>query len=173
MPVTTADRKRVEEKAHASVGEQLIGDQLVRRDVVSLRLDTAAQERMRRGKRVHAFEPREHLVGDAMHHLSVLALDLGMQAAEVGEARRRARAAEKAVELHEHRRARAAAVAAAMPAGPPPSTTTSCSASTSVLRSGSCTNIQSDYASEAATRSAAGRSHAPRRCHLPALAAEA
>src|SRR5690349_4269249 len=60
-----------------------------------------------------------------------------------------------------------------MPAGPPPSTTTSCSASICVLRAGSATNIQSDYAIEAALRSAGGRGRATQWQPLSALAAEA
>ena len=105
MTVAIADRERVEEKAHARIGEQLVGGELVRRYVVRLRLDAAAEERMRRGERIHALQPREHLVGDAMHHLPVLALDLRMQPAEVRQPRRGAGAAEKAVALDQRRRA--------------------------------------------------------------------
>src|SRR5205814_2083077 len=44
-----------------------------------------------------------HVIGDAVHHLPMLAIHLGMQAAEIREARRGAGAAEKAVALDEHR----------------------------------------------------------------------
>ena len=70
----------------------------------------------------------------------MLAVHVGMQAAEVGDAGGRAHAAEKAVALDQQRLAAQRApptAAAAMPAGPPPSTTTSYSPRTGRSRSGS------------------------------------
>ena len=82
-------------------------------------------------RRIQAAEPvdaRQQVVGDAVDHLLDLAMHIGVQSAEIGDAGGGAHAAEKAVALdqqHSCARAAPAAAAAAMPAGPPPSTTTS------------------------------------------------
>ena len=83
----------------------------------------------------------------------MLAVHVGVQPAEVGDAGGRAHAAEEAVALDQQRLAAepAAAAAAAMPAGPPPSTTTSYSPKISVARAGSAmflaaAAITADYA---------------------------
>ena len=89
----------------------------------------------------------QQFVGHAVHHLADLAVHVGVQAAEVGDARRRAHAAEEAVALDQQRArpARAAAAAAVMPAGPPPSTTTSNSPNTGVWRLGSVSVLWGDW----------------------------
>jgi hypothetical protein len=87
----------------------------------------AAEDEVRIVEPVERAHAVEQVVGHAVHHLADLAVDVGVQAAEVGHARRGAHAAEEAVAL-DHDRASAVArraAAAAMPAGPPPSTTTS------------------------------------------------
>ncbi len=101
--VAKADRERMKQQMDVRRGEQLIGDQLVRRDVVRLRLDASLEEHVRRAERPHGFQSGKDRVGNAMHDLAMLAVHLGMQAAEIRQARRRAGAAEKAVALDQDR----------------------------------------------------------------------
>ena len=98
-----ADREGVEQDLDPGGGEQVVGGDLVGRDVVGLRLDLVREGRVRRVQRIHAVEPAEDVVGDAVHYLAVLAVDIGVQAAEGRQSRRRAGTAEKAVALDQER----------------------------------------------------------------------
>ncbi len=50
-------------------------------------------------------DAREQFVGNAVHHLADVAVHVGVQAAEIGDARRGAHAAEEAVALDQQHRA--------------------------------------------------------------------
>ena len=66
-------------------------------------------------RRVQAAEPvdaRQQFVGDAVHDLADLAMDIGVQPAEIGDAGRGAHAAEKAVALDQQHLASVVAAAA-------------------------------------------------------------
>ena len=122
-----AGAERVKENIDLVRGQQIVGGDLVGRGVIGLRQDFS-EDQMRRIEPAEPVDAPEQLGGDALHHPMHLAKNIGMQPAEIGDARRRPHAAEKAVALDQQRApagARAAATAAAMPAGPPPSTTTS------------------------------------------------
>ncbi len=56
---------------------------------------------MGRVQAAQRIDARQQFGGHAVHHLADLAVHVGMQAAEVGDAGRRAHAAEKAVALHQ------------------------------------------------------------------------
>ena len=60
---------------------------------------------MRRVEPVEPVDPRQQVGGDALHHPMHLAMDIGMQPAEIRHARGRAHAAEKAVALDQQRAA--------------------------------------------------------------------
>ena len=95
--------ERVEERAGAGVGEHRVGRALEGGGVVGLGVD-AAEDQVRRvqpAERAHAVE---QVVGDAVHDLPDLAVHVGVQAAEVGDAGGGAHAAEEAVALDEQRR---------------------------------------------------------------------
>jgi len=86
--------------------------------------------------------PRQKIIGHAMHDPPDVAMNVREQPAEIGDTCRRPCPAEKPVPLDQDGLAiRAAAeAAAAMPAGPPPRTTTSYSPWTGMLRAGSLMN---------------------------------
>ncbi|KAG0924414.1 hypothetical protein G6F31_019121 [Rhizopus arrhizus] len=86
---------------HQAVGRALEG-----RDVVGLGVDLA-QDQMRIIQPVHGAHAVQQVVGHAVHDLADVAVDVGVQPAEVRDACRRAHAAQEAV---------------ATPAGPPPCT---------------------------------------------------
>ena len=83
-------------------GEQIVGRDLVGRGVVGLRKNLA-EDQMRRVQPAEPVDPREQLGGDALHHPMHLAIDIGMQPAEIRHARGRAHAAEKAIALDQQR----------------------------------------------------------------------
>ncbi len=58
---------------------------------------------MRRVQPAEPVDPRKQLGGDPLHHPVHLAINIGMQSAEIGDARRRPHAAEKAVALDQQR----------------------------------------------------------------------
>ena len=105
MTIAEADGKCVEQQPHLRAFQDLVGDQLVGRHVVRLGLDAPAEQAVRRAERIDRLKARKHIVGNAMHHLAMLAVHLGVQAAEIGEAGRGAGAAEETVALHQDRRA--------------------------------------------------------------------
>ena len=92
----------VEQDRDAAPEQHLVGRAFIGRSVVGLR-HGAAEDRVRRVEAAEAGESRQQLVGDAMHDLADLAVHIGMQPAEIGDAGRRPHAAEKAVTLDEER----------------------------------------------------------------------
>ena len=92
----------MEQERDAAPEQHLVGRAFVGCGVVGLR-HGAAEDRVRRVEAVEAGKPREQLVGDAVHDLADLAVHIGMEPAEIGDACRRPHAAEKAVALDEQR----------------------------------------------------------------------
>ena len=97
-----AGAERVEENIDLVALKQIVGRDLVGRGVVGLRQDFA-EDQMRRVEPAEAIDALEQIGGDALHHPMHLAMDIGMQPAEIGHARRRAHAAEEAVALDQQR----------------------------------------------------------------------
>jgi hypothetical protein len=94
----------VEQQRDATPEQHLVGRAFIRRGVVGLR-HGAAEDRVGRVEAVEPGEAREQLVGDAVHDLADLAMHIGVQSAEIGDAGRRPHAAEKAVALDKQRSA--------------------------------------------------------------------
>ena len=63
---------------HACFGEQLVGRDLERRDVVGLREDLVLDREMGLVQAVHPLDPREDIVGQPMDDLLVLAMNDGV-----------------------------------------------------------------------------------------------
>ncbi len=103
-----ADAERMEQNVDLGFGEQLVGRDLERRDVVGLREDLIADREVRLVQAVHRAQAIEDVVRDSVHDLLVLAVHDGVQPAESAQARGRACAAEEAVALDQERRAAAA-----------------------------------------------------------------
>ena len=99
-----ARRKRVKQQLRARAQHQVVGRALVGRHVVGLGLGLA-EDQVRRVQSAQGVDALQQFVGDAAHHAADLAVDVGVQPAEVGDAGRRAHAAEETVALHEHGRA--------------------------------------------------------------------
>ena len=93
-----AGAERMEQDFGAVAEQEIVGRAFVGRGVVGLRLDLAERD-MRLVQAAEPVDARQQLVGDAMHHLAVLAMDVGMQPAERGDAGGGAHAAEEAVAL--------------------------------------------------------------------------
>jgi hypothetical protein len=93
------DRQRMKQKLRAARGEEIVGGDLVGGIVVGLRHALAAEQDVRRVEAAKPVDAAEKVVGDAMHDLLELTMHIGMQATEIGDARGRAHAAEKAVAL--------------------------------------------------------------------------
>ena len=106
--------ERVEQQLDAGSDQQRVGRALERGHVVGLRVDLP-EDQVRLVEPVERAHAIEQLVGDAVHHLADLAVHVGVQAAEVGDAGGRAHAAEKAVALDQQH-----ARAVALPRPPPP-----------------------------------------------------
>ncbi len=83
-------------------GQEIIGRDLVGRGVVGLRQDLA-EHQMRRVQPAEPIDAIEQLGGYALHHPGHLAMDIGMQSAEVRHPRRRAHPAEKPIALDQQR----------------------------------------------------------------------
>ena len=83
-------------------GEKIVGRAFVGRGVVSLRLGLA-EDQMRFVETAEPVDARQQIVGDAMHDLTDIAVHIGMQPAEIGDAGGGAHAAEKAVALDQQR----------------------------------------------------------------------
>ena len=77
-----AGAERVEQDFGAVAEQQIVGRAFVGRGVVGLRLDLAERD-MRLVQAAEPVDARQQFVGDAVHHLAVLAMDVGMQPAEV------------------------------------------------------------------------------------------
>ena len=99
-----AGAERMKENVDLVRGEQIIRRDLVGRGVVGLRKNLA-EDQMRRVEPVEPVDPREQIGGDALHHPMHLAMDIGVQPAEIRDACGRAHAAEKAVALDQQRAA--------------------------------------------------------------------
>ena len=84
--------------------KQIVRRDLVGRGVVGLRKDLA-ENQMRLVQPVEPVDAIQQVGGDALHHAMHLAMDVGMQPAEIGDARGRAHAAEKAIALDQQRAA--------------------------------------------------------------------
>ena len=97
-----AGAERMKEDIDLVGGEQIVGRDLVGRGVIGLRQDFA-EDQMRRIQPAEPIDPRQQLGGDALHHAMHLAMNIGMQPAEIRHPRRRPHAAEKAVALDQQR----------------------------------------------------------------------
>ena len=97
-----AGAERMKEDVDLVRGQQIVGRDLVGRGVIGLRQDLA-EDQMRRVEPAEPVDPRQQIGGDALHHPVHLAMNIGMQPAEIRDARRRAHAAEKAVALDQQR----------------------------------------------------------------------
>ena len=97
-----ADGEGVEEQLGAGREQQLIGGAFERRGVVGLGADPA-EDQVRFVEAAECCHACEQVVGDAVDDTSNRAVHVGVQAAEVGHAGRRAHAAEKAVAFDEQR----------------------------------------------------------------------
>ncbi|MNS91774.1 hypothetical protein D3C72_1258830 [compost metagenome] len=86
----------VEQDLRAAVLHQAVGGALEGRDVVGLGVDLA-QDQMGIVQAVHGAHAVKQVVGHAVHHLPDVAVDVGVQAAKIGHACRRAHAAQEAV----------------------------------------------------------------------------
>ncbi len=94
--------ERMEEDVDLVVTKQIVGGDLVGRGVVGLRKDLA-EDQMRLVQAVEPIDARQQIGSDALHHPMHLAMDVGMQPAEIRDAGRRPHAAEKAVALDQQR----------------------------------------------------------------------
>jgi hypothetical protein len=99
-----AGAERMEQNIHLVGGEQIVGGNLVGRGVIGLR-QNFPENQMRRVEPAETIDPAEQVRSDALHHPMHLAMDIGMQPAEIGDACGRAHAAEKAVALDQQRAA--------------------------------------------------------------------
>ena len=97
-----AGAERMKENVDLVRGQQIVGRDLVGRGVIGLRQDLA-EDQMRRVEPAEPVDPRQQIGGDALHHPVHLAMNIGMQPAEIGHARGGAHAAEKAVALDQQR----------------------------------------------------------------------
>ena len=105
MPASVHDdagAERVKQDVHAVSEQQIVRRAFVGRRVVGLRRDLAEHD-MRCVEPAEPVDPRQELIGDAVNHLLDFAMDVGVQPAEVGDARGRSHAAEEAVTLDQQR----------------------------------------------------------------------
>ena len=86
------------------LASEIVGGDLVGGGVIGLRQYLAENE-MRRVEPAEPVDPRQEIGGDALHHSVHLAMDIGVQPAEIGHSRRRAHAAEEAIALDQQRAA--------------------------------------------------------------------
>ena len=85
-------------------GQKIVRCFLVGRGVVGLR-ENLAKDEVRRVQPVEPVDPRQEIGSDALHHPMHLAMNIGVQPAEIRHPRGRAHAAEKAVALDQQRAA--------------------------------------------------------------------
>ena len=97
-----AGAERVKENVDLVGGQQIVGRDLVGRGVIGLR-ENFPENQMRRVQPAETVDPSQQIGGNALHHPMHLAMDIGMQPAEIGHARGRAHAAEKAIALDQQR----------------------------------------------------------------------
>jgi hypothetical protein len=91
-----AGAERMKEDVHLVRGEQVVGRDLVGRGVIGLREDLSENE-MRRVQPAEPVDSIKQFGGNALHHPMHLAMDIGMQPAEIRHARGRAHAAEETI----------------------------------------------------------------------------
>jgi hypothetical protein len=120
---------------HLARGEQIVGRAFIGRGIVSLRLGLA-EDQMRFVEPAERVDPRQQIIGDAVHDLANVAMHIAVQAAEIGHARGGAHTAEKAVTFDQKRLAPKSA-GRGDAGGPPPKTTISNSPKICVSRVGS------------------------------------
>jgi hypothetical protein len=97
-----AGAERVEENIDLMAQQQIVGRDLVGRGVVGLR-QNLSQDKMRRVEPAETIDTRQEIGRNAPHHAMHLAMDIGVQPAEIRHARRRAHAAEKPITLDQQR----------------------------------------------------------------------
>jgi 3-methyl-2-oxobutanoate hydroxymethyltransferase len=97
-----AGAERVEQDVRLVAEQEIIGRALVRRGVVGLRLDLA-ECHMRLVQAPEPVDPRQQFICDAVHHLAMLAMDVGIEPAEAGDAGGGPHAPEEAVALDHQR----------------------------------------------------------------------
>ncbi len=94
--------ERMKQNVDLVMREQIVGRDLVGRRVISLRQDLA-EDQMRRVQPAEPVKPIKQIGGDPPHHPVHLAINIGMQPAEIRDPGGRAHAAEKAVALDQKR----------------------------------------------------------------------
>ena len=99
-----AGAKRMEQNVHAVARQQIVGRDLVSRSVIGLR-QNLSEDQMRRIEPAETVDAREQIGGDALHQPVHLAMNIGVEPAEIGDPRRRPHAAEEAVALDQQRAA--------------------------------------------------------------------
>ena len=109
LSIDDAGGQRMKQNIDLVRQQQIVGRAFIGGGVVGLRLDLA-EHQMRRVQAAEPVDARQQFVGDAVHDLFDLAMHIGVQAAEIGDAGGGAHAAEKAVALDQQH-------AAAMHAG--------------------------------------------------------
>ena len=99
-----AGAERMEENIDLVAQQQIVGGDLVGRGVVGLR-QNLSQDKMRRVEPAETIDTIKQIGRDALRHPMHLAMDIGMQPAEIRHPRRRPHAAEKAIALDQQRAA--------------------------------------------------------------------
>jgi hypothetical protein len=99
-----AGAKRMKQDIDLVGGEQIVGRDLVGRGVIGLRQNLSENEmwRIQPAETIHA---RQQIGRDALHHPMHLAIDIGMQPAEIRHPGRRPHAAEESIALDQQRAA--------------------------------------------------------------------
>jgi len=97
-----AGAERMKENIDLMAQEQIVGGDLVGRGVVGLR-QNFPENKMRRVETAETIDARQQIGGDALHHAMHLAMDIGMQPAEIRHPRRRPHAAEESIALDQKR----------------------------------------------------------------------
>ncbi len=97
-----AGAERVKEDVDLVRGKEIVGGDLVGGGVIGLRKNLA-EDQMRLVQPVEPIDPRQQVGSDALHHPMHLAMDVGMQPAEIGDAGGRPHAAEEAVAFDQQR----------------------------------------------------------------------
>jgi hypothetical protein len=97
-----AGAERMKQNIDAMTLEQVVGGDLVGRGVVGLR-QNLSKDQMRPVQSAETIDPIQQIGCDAPHHAMHLAMDVGMQPAEIRHPRSRAHAAEETVALDQQR----------------------------------------------------------------------
>jgi hypothetical protein len=102
LPHDDSGREGVEQELRAAGCQEIVGCAFVRRGVVGLRHRPAKHD-MRLVQAAEPVDAAQELVGNAVDHTADVAVDVGVQPAEVRDAGSRAHPAEEAVALDEER----------------------------------------------------------------------